>query len=159
MYFTATMKANSITTYTIEGVDGIKEVPEVQPIDVEQIIVNKNQVTSSAAWNNGTTNVGTTLLTTIFPHSLMVFANGYVTLDLKAEMPIAAVSYAPRAGYESRCEEAVIYGSTDGENWTELFTIESTPAANKDTIGILQRVQYLQKKAQNRLPTAISNTQ
>ena len=25
MYFTATMKANSITTYTIEGVDGIKK--------------------------------------------------------------------------------------------------------------------------------------
>ena len=49
MYFTATMKANSITTYTIEGVDGIKKVPEVQPIDVEQIIVNKDQVTSSAA--------------------------------------------------------------------------------------------------------------
>lgn len=43
MYFTATMKANSITTYTIEGVDGIKKVPEVQPIDVEQIIVNKDR--------------------------------------------------------------------------------------------------------------------
>ena len=72
MYFTATMKANSITTYTIEGVDGIKEVPEVQPIDVEQIIVNKDQVTSSAAWNNGTTNVGTNVVDNNFPHSLMV---------------------------------------------------------------------------------------
>ena len=69
MYFTATMKANSITTYTIEGVDGIKKVPEVQPIDVEQIIVNKDQVTSSAAWNNGTTNVGTDVVDN---HSLMV---------------------------------------------------------------------------------------
>ena len=134
MYFTATMKANSITTYTIEGVDGIKKVPEVQPIDVEQIIVNKDQVTSSAAWNNGTTNVGTNVVDNNFSTFFDGVANGYVTLDLKTEMPIAAVSYAPRAGYESRCEEAVIYGSADGKNWTELYTIESTPAANKDTM-------------------------
>ena len=134
MYFTATMKANSITTYTIEGVDGIKEVPEVEPIDVEQIIVNKDQVTSSAAWNNGTTNVGTNVVDNDFSTFFDGVANGYVTLDLKTEMPIAAVSYAPRVGYESRCEDAVIYGSTDGENWTELYTIESTPAANTDTM-------------------------
>ena len=62
-----------------------------------------------------TTNVGTNVVDNNFSTFFDGVANGYVTLDLKAEMPIAAVSYAPRAGYESRCEEAVIYGSTDGE--------------------------------------------
>ena len=55
--FTATMKANSITTYIIEGVSGIKDATQEEVPEVEQVTVEKDQVSSSTPWNNSTTNI------------------------------------------------------------------------------------------------------
>ena len=58
--FTATMKGNSITTYIVEGVNGIKDTSDdntTENPEVSQITIAKDQVTGSAPWNNGTTDV------------------------------------------------------------------------------------------------------
>ena len=131
--FTASVKANSITTYIIEGVSGIREDAGMDASDVKQIPVTADQVTGSTPWNgdqtNGVTNVIDNNYSTFFDGVL----SGYVVFDLGEEKNIAAVGYAPRNGYADRCVGATIYGSNDGEDWTPLYTIDSVPAQNTDT--------------------------
>ena len=135
--FTATMKGNSITTYIVEGVNGIKDTSDdntAEKPEVRQIAIAKNQVTGSAPWNNGTTNVASDVVDNNYGTFFDGVSNGYVTLDLGQETQIGAIAYAPRTGYASRCVGAVISGSNDGENWTDLYTISSTPAEKQDTM-------------------------
>lgn len=138
-YFTATMKANSITTYIIEDVNGIKEVSEDETPAVKQIPVTADQVTGGKVWENGTTNTPATVV----DNDYNTFYDGvddnngnpgYVTIDLGEAKDIAAVGYAPRGGFASRCVGATIYGSVDGNIWTELYTIDAAPAQNVDTM-------------------------
>ena len=135
--FTATMKGNSITTYIVEGVSGIKDVSDdntAENPEVSQITIAKDQVTGSTPWNNGTTDVASNVVDGDYTTFFDGVSSGYVTLDLGQETQIGAIAYAPRSGYAGRCVGAVISGSNDGENWTELYTISSTPAENKDTM-------------------------
>ena len=135
--FTATMKGNSITTYIVEGVNGIKDTSDdntAEKPEVRQIAIAKNQVTGSAPWNNGTTNVASDVVDNNYGTFFDGVSNGYVTLDLGQETQIGAIAYAPRTGYASRCVGAVISGSNDGENWTDLYMISSTPAEKQDTM-------------------------
>ena len=132
--FTATLKANSITTYIIEGVSGIKDATQEEVPEVEQVTVEKDQVSSSTPWNNSTTNIAANVVDGNYSTFFDGVSNGYVTLDLKEMTEIGAIAYAPRSGYAGRCVGATIYGSEDGENWTELYTIEETPSEGKDTI-------------------------
>ena len=135
--FTATMKGNSITTYIVEGVNGIKDTSDdntAEKPEVRQIAIAKNQVTGSAPWNNGTTNVASNVVDNNYGTFFDGVSSGYVTLDLGQETQIGAIAYAPRTGYASRCVGAVISGSNDGENWTDLYTISSTPAEKQDTM-------------------------
>ena len=132
--FTATLKANSITTYIIEGVSRIKDATQEEVPEVEQVTVEKDQVSSSTPWNNSTTNIAANVVDGKYSTFFDGVSNGYVTLDLKEMTEIGAIAYAPRSGYAGRCVGATIYGSEDGENWTELYTIEETPSEGKDTI-------------------------
>ena len=137
--FTATMKANSITTYIIEGVSGIKPASETENPIVRQITVTADQVSGEKVWNNGTVNTPAKVVDgdyNTFFDGVDTDSDdpGYVIFDLGEEKEIAAVGYAPRNGFASRCVGATIYGSVDGENWTVLYTIEDTPAQNTDTI-------------------------
>ena len=132
--FTATLKANSITTYIIEGVSGIKDATQEEVPEVEQVTVEKDQVSSSTPWNNSTTNIAANVVDGKYSTFFDGVSNGYVTLDLKEMTEIGAIAYAPRSGYADRCVGATIYGSEDGENWTALYTIEETPSQGKDTI-------------------------
>lgn len=131
--FTATMKANSITTYIVEGVSGIKEDAGEDSTAVKQIPVTADQVTGSDPWNgdqtNGVANVVDNDYSTFFDGVL----DGYVIVDLGEQKEIAAVSYAPRNGYADRCVGATIYGSDNGTDWTPLYTIDAAPAQNTDT--------------------------
>ncbi len=137
--FTATMKANSITTYIVEGVNGIREDAgdETEPA-VSEIAVSADQVTGGKVWNNGTTNTPQTVI----DGNYGTFYDGvdaddgtagYVMFDLGEAKEIAAFSYAPRSGFSDRMIGAVIYGSDNGEDWTPIYTIDSAPAQGSDT--------------------------
>lgn len=129
--FTATLKANSITTYIVDNViyDAVYDVAPV----VRELSLTKDMVTGSAAWNNGTTDVATNVVDGDFSTFFDGVSNGYVIIDLGKSEDIAAVAYAPRTSYADRCVGASFYGSNDGTNWTKLYTIGATPAQNTYT--------------------------
>lgn len=124
--FKATLKANSITTYIVEGVT---YDPQNPPEDtLTEIPVDSSMVTGSKPWNNSSNDASKAVdgdLNTFFDGVL----NGWLQIDLGQTMQIKAVSYAPRSGYADRCKGASIYGSNDGENYELLYTITETPNA------------------------------
>ena len=141
--FTATMKGNSITTYIVENVGEIEATP-----DLEQITVSKDQVTGSTPYNNSTTDVASNVTDNNYKTFFDGVAEGYVTLDLQESTEIAAIGYAPRSGYGYRCKGAIIYGSNDGETWTQLYEITSAPSEGTDTI-----VSYTEFENTEKIPS------
>lgn len=151
-YFTATMKGNSITTYIVEGVSGIREVTEEDTPQVKQISVAAEQVSGEKVWNNGTVNTPAKVV----DNNYETFFDGvdtdngepgYIVIDLGEAKEIAALGYAPRNGFADRCIGGTFYGSTDGTNWTTLYTIEEVPRQNADTIVYFS--DFLTGKAEN----------
>ena len=128
--FIANLKGNSITTYIVEGVGDVKNADE-RPM--EMITVDNDHISSSTPWQNSSTNTAYTLQDGNYNTFFDGLKDGYVTYDLQKETEIAAVSFAPRNGYADRCKGAVISGSHDGQTWTPLYSITSTPASNTDT--------------------------
>ena len=137
--FTATMKANSITTFIVEGVNGIREdAGDEENPAVTEIEVSADQVSGGKVWNNGTTNTPQTVI----DENYGTFYDGvdaddgtpgYVEFDLGEAQEIAAFSYAPRSGFSDRMIGATIYGSNDGIDWTPIYTIDSAPSQSKET--------------------------
>ena len=118
--FSASLKANSVTTFVIDGVTA-GELP------TNEIPLNAGMVTGSAPWNNSANDASKVVdgnLTSFFDG----VGNGWVQIDLGSEYSLDAVAYAPRSGYEARCVDAVISGSKDGVNWTTIHTVPTKPA-------------------------------
>lgn len=157
-FVTADMKANSITTFEIGGVEGYDadqdyEAAEDKVLDQEwenvytendeiieplkdqltEITLNANMVTGTPAWNNGQTNTYDKVVDGDLSTFFDGVTNGWVQIDLGKAEHIGAAAYAPRSGFESRCQGASFYGSNDGQEWTLLYTITSTPASGKYT--------------------------
>ncbi len=132
--FTATVKANSITTYTVEGVTYDRASDE--SVAVEEIALNSNMVTGSEPYNNGADvqpeKVVDGKLDTFFDG----LEAGWIQIDLGETKEIAGVGYAPRNGYAYRCKGGAFYGSNDEgteKNWTLLYNIKDEPAAGSIT--------------------------
>ena len=137
--FTATMKANSITTYIVEGVGAIREdAGEDTNPAVSEIEVGADQVSGGKVWNDGTTNTPQTVIDGNYETYYDGVDSddgtpGYVMFDLGEAKEIAAFSYAPRNGFSDRMIGATIYGSHNGTDWTPIYTIDSAPAQGSDT--------------------------
>ena len=137
--FTATMKANSITTYIVEGVGAIREdAGEDTNPAVSEIEVGAEQVSGGKVWNDGTTNTPQTVIDGNYETYYDGVDSddgtpGYVMFDLGEAKEIAAFSYAPRNGFSDRMIGATIYGSHNGTDWTPIYTIDSAPAQGSDT--------------------------
>ncbi|MCI9082546.1 MAG: family 43 glycosylhydrolase [Lachnospiraceae bacterium] len=148
---TVDMKANSITTFIIEGVEDYDADQDYAPAEegirqellqqndtfieqnMEEIPLTKDMVTGSAPWNNGTTDVPQNVVDGNYDTFFDGVTNGWVKIDMGGQEDLVAVAYAPRKGYADRCVGASFYGSNDGENWTLLYTITRTPEAGKCT--------------------------
>ncbi len=159
--FTATVKANSITTFIVEGVEFDKQkddertkraedlkkmqtevmsVLDLSDLDLESLNISltADMVSGSAPWNNGTENTVDKVIDNDYRTFFDGVANGYVQIDLGEAKAIAAYGYAPRydgkdSQYLGRCVGASLYGSNDGSSWELLHTITKTPKA--DTIN------------------------
>ena len=137
--FTATMKANSITTYIVEGVGAIREdAGEDTNPAVSEIEVGADQVSGGKVWNDGTTNTPQTVIDGNYETYYDGVDSddgtpGHVMFDLGEAKEIAAFSYAPRNGFSDRMIGATIYGSHNGTDWTPIYTIDSAPAQGSDT--------------------------
>lgn len=130
--FTATLKANSITTFLVDNVtydaqrDEFKET-EVSTDDLTPISLTEGMVSGSEPWNNGA-DVPTKAIDGNFDSFFDGVENGWLQIDLGKIYRIDAVGYAPRKGYAGRCNQATFYGSNDNKKWTPLYTIKETPA-------------------------------
>lgn len=130
-YFTAALKANSITTFVV---DGVTYDPASDPTgSLEEIALTSSMVTGSTPYNNSTTNTVDKVVDGDFGTFFDGVSEGWVQIDLGSVYRIDAVGYAPRNSYESRCNGATFYGSNDGQNWTALYTVSGTPSSGTIT--------------------------
>ncbi len=134
-YFTTTLLANSITTYTIEGVT--YEESEDELAFLQEISLQDAAVTGSEPWNNNTANGPSNVVDGDTSTFFDGVADGWVQIDLGVKKNILAVAYAPRTSYAGRCVNASFYGSTDGATWTTLYTITETPPGGTCTMAYL----------------------
>lgn len=135
--FIAKLKANSITTYIIDGVtyDANKDDYKDETVDLDELTVislNSDMVTGSAPWNNSD-NVPAKVVDGDLSSFFDGVLNGWVQIDLGKIYRIDALGYAPRPSYTGRCQGASFYGSNDGKNWTVLYTIKEAPSAGSIT--------------------------
>lgn len=129
--FSATMPANSITTYILNDVTA-EGLPE------NEIPLTADMVTGSNPWHNSANDCKKVVdgnLSTFFDG----VGNGWVQIDLGTEYQLDAIAYAPRSGHEPRCVDAVISASKDGEHWDTLHTIQSLPAGGLNYITALPK--------------------
>ena len=132
--FVAELKANSITTYIMKGVT-------MGDVKIEEIPLEGATVTGSTPWNNGSdvaANVIDGNLGTFFDG----VEDGWLEIDLGSETEFDVLGFAPRTGYESRMVRGKFYGSVDGENWTEIYTITDSPAAGINYVFLTETCKY-----------------
>lgn len=119
--FVAELKANSVTTFIVDGV-------ELGNIELEEVPVSDATVTGSMAWNNGDDTADKVVdgdTQTFFDGT----AEGWVELDLGESVKFDVLGFAPRTGYEGRMNGGRFYGSKNGEKWEEIYVVSYAPAS------------------------------
>ncbi len=115
----ASLAANSITTFIIDGVTGGKALEN-------KIEVTDDMLFGSDAWNGSSNNFHK-----VFDGNTSTYfdglGNGWVQAELDKVYDITAIGYAPRSGYEYRCPDGMFMVSMDGENWETIYTIPGMP--------------------------------
>ena len=115
------LEPNSVTTFIIDGVAGSIEL-------TDKIDVDTSKVTGSNPWkddmNYDCKKVFDGKTSTYFDG----LGHGWVQVDLGDTYELSAIAYSPRSGYEYRCPGGTFSISMDGENWTDLYTIDHTPS-------------------------------
>lgn len=100
-----------------------------------RIPLSAEMVTGSAPWKDSANDCKKVVdgkLDTYFDG----VGNGYVQVDLGKNHTVSSIGFAPRSGYEFRCVDAVISGSTDGVSWKELHTISTLPSSGMNYITL-----------------------
>ncbi|MBR5165733.1 MAG: discoidin domain-containing protein [Ruminococcus sp.] len=117
----ASLEPNSVTTFIIDGMKGGVEFTDKIDVDI-------SKVTGSSPWkddmNYDCTKVFDGKTSTYFDG----LGHGWVQADLGDTYELSAIGFSPRSGYEYRAVAGKFSISEDGENWTDLYTIESTPS-------------------------------
>lgn len=132
--FIAELKANSVTTFVIEGC-------EMGEVKLDEVSMNGAKATGSAPWNNGSD----TPEKVIDGDTASFFdgvSGGWVEVELSKKTKFNVLAFAPRAAYEGRMLGGVFYGSDDGESWEEIYTVSSSPAAGLNYIFLPKDREY-----------------
>lgn len=58
------------------------------------------------------------------------YPEGYVVIDMGREYNVSGIGYQPRFDFGFRTSGGMFYGSTDGVNWTKLYTIPTVGSNN-----------------------------
>lgn len=143
--FSATLLANSVTTYIINDVD-------MQSMKLEEIPLSASMLTGSESWKNDSATDFTKTVDNDFSTYFDGLGNGYVQIDLRTEYDLLVVGIVPRFGYAYRCVDAVISCSSDGKNWTEAYTIKNQPFEGLNYFSGLSANKKYAISAVKRLP-------
>lgn len=115
----ASLSANSVTTFIIDGVTGGKALDN-------RIEVTDDMLSGTDAWNSSSNN-----FYKVFDGNTATYfdglGNGWVQAELDKVYDITAIGYAPRSGYEYRCPDGMFMVSKDGVNWETIYTINNKP--------------------------------
>lgn len=132
--FVAELKANSITTFVINGV-------EMGDVNLEEISLKGASVTGSTPWNNGAD-----IAEKVIDGDTNTFfdgvADGWLEIDLGKKVEFDVIGFAPRTGFEGRMFKGKFYGSNDGKEWTELYEVTQSPAAGMNYAYMADRCKY-----------------
>ncbi len=81
--------------------------------------------------------------------------SGNVTLDLGTVCDIETIAYCPRRDYETRMIGGYFAVSTDGANWTKVFTVEDKPSFRMNYTPNLEGVKarYVRYEVPEGAPT------
>ncbi|MBQ8624080.1 MAG: discoidin domain-containing protein [Oscillospiraceae bacterium] len=121
-----------------------REDKEFDINDYVEIPLADTKVTGSAPWNNGAD-----VASKAVDGSINTFfdgvSDGWVEIDLGEETEFGAIGFCPRSGFEDRMIGGKFYGSLDGENWTELYTVGSNPSfeMNYADMGSARTYRYI----------------
>jgi len=121
------LEPNSVTTFIIDGVKGSIELEG-------KIDVDLSKVTGSSPWKDDTNYDCKKAFDGKTNTYFDGLGNGWVQADLGDTYELSAIAYAPRNGFEYRCPAGKFSISADGENWTDLYTIESLPSSGMNYI-------------------------
>lgn len=128
----AELKANSVTTYIIEGV-------ECENLNLEQVSCPDALVSGSIPANTSANKAKN-----VFDGSNLTYfdgePDGWIEIDLGKETSFNVIRFAPRSGYEKRMLGGTFYGSLDGENWDILLTVGEEPKSG-DNYAFLDETQ------------------
>ncbi len=94
--------------------------------DYIEISLADATVTGSDPWNNGA-DVAQKAVDGDINSYFDGVSDGWIEIDLGKEGAIGAIGFCPRNGFADRMLGGTFYGSNDGKNWDELYTIGSNP--------------------------------
>ncbi len=116
--FVAELKANSITTFVMSGV-------EMGEVNVSEISLEGAVVEAPAAVDESSS------AEKVLDGDMLTYYNGdvdsYIVIDLGADTEFDIIGYAPAEGQESRMQRCRFYGSDDGENWEQFTILRADP--------------------------------
>ena len=132
--FVAELKANSVTTFILGGV-------EMGDVYIKEISIGKAKVTGSTPWNNGS-DVAEKVIDGDVNTFFDGVNDGWLEIDLGKKTEFDMIGFAPRAGFEGRMVEGRFYGSNDGKDWTELYHVTQSPAAGINYVFMSEKCKY-----------------
>ena len=132
--FVADLKANSITTFILGGV-------EMGEISLNEIPINNATVTGSTPWNNSS-NVAANVIDGSIDTFFDGVADGWLEIDLGKKVEFDLIGFAPRAGFEGRMVEGRFYGSNNGKSWEEIYHVAQTPGAGLNFAFMTDKCKY-----------------
>lgn len=119
--FKASVAANSVTTYIIDGVKGSTSLEN-------KIELSSDMLSGTNSWNN----TASTSYEKAFDGNTSTYfdgvGGGWVRADLGGLYDISAIGYCPRNGYEYRMTDGMFQFSEDGESWSTAYTVPNKPS-------------------------------
>lgn len=132
--FIAELKANSITTFVIGGC-------KMGKTSLNEVLLKDVKVTGSTPWNNGAD-----VSEKVFDGDVSSFfdgvSEGWLEADLGKKVRFNVLGFAPRGGFEARMVGGRFYGSSNGKDWEEIYTVTSSPAAGMNYIFLPETCKY-----------------
>lgn len=116
----ASLAANSVTTFIIDNVSGGFERND--KIDLSNAVIS-----GSKSWKDSEY----TCEKAFDGNNSSYFdgvGDGYVQVDLGQDYDLTAIGFCPRKGYEYRAGDGKFMVSSDGENWSTVYTISGEPS-------------------------------